>query len=258
MVADIGKNTAKELLVEYLRQAMSLRAVRATDPHAADFIALKRWQSDRLARTYADLLASERYRPAAQFFLTELYGPKDFTQRDVEVARVMPLMTRMLPASALATLAEALRMDALSESLDNDMVAALRAAGREGSIDNIDDRAYAEAYRSCARTHDRELQITLVDDIGSTLDRLTHVPMVYAMLKLMRGPCELAGLANLQSFLQSGFEAFRHMKEAKEFLACVMGRETAIMQDIFAGRHELLSRVDWPGSPAATPTAMRP
>jgi hypothetical protein len=92
------------------------------DPEAADYPLLKQWQADRLARTYADLLASERYAPAAEFFLSDLYGPKDFRSRDEELARVVPVMVRVLPARALLTLLEAVKMDTLSESLDTDMV----------------------------------------------------------------------------------------------------------------------------------------
>ena len=43
---------------------------------------LRRWQSTRLARTHADVLHNPRYRPAAEFFLDELYGDRDFRQRE--------------------------------------------------------------------------------------------------------------------------------------------------------------------------------
>ncbi len=43
------------------------------DQHDRD--ALRQWQADRLGRTHRDLLESKRYGPAAQFFLTDLYGP---------------------------------------------------------------------------------------------------------------------------------------------------------------------------------------
>ena len=87
-----------------------------------DYPRLKEWQAARLARTYADLLASPRYRPAAAFFLSDLYGPKDFRTRDEELARVVPIMVHVLPARALLTLLEAVKMDTLSESLDLSLI----------------------------------------------------------------------------------------------------------------------------------------
>jgi len=209
-----------------------LRTARLSDSDPDDFPRLKEWQAARLAGTYADLLASPRHRPAAEFFLSDLYGPKDFRSRDEELARVVPIMVRVLPARALMTLLEAVKMDALSESLDTAMVVALRKIGKSEAIDWP---AYVTAYRACGRRKDRELQITLVDRIGKTLDRLTRMPLIHFSLKLMSGPAHLAGLGDLHSFLQRGFDAFSFMKGADEFLAIVTERETTLMKEWFAG-----------------------
>ncbi|MBI5110063.1 MAG: hypothetical protein HZA62_15110 [Rhodocyclales bacterium] len=225
------KDTIGRELAECIALARELRARRASDPEAADYPLLKQWQADRLAHTYADLLASERYAPAAEFFLSDLYGPKDFRSRDDELARVVPVMVRVLPARALFTLLEAVKMDTLSESLDTDMVKALRAAGRSH---DVDWDAYVAAYQTVGRRKDREQQIALVLKIGQTLDRLTRMPLIRVSLRIMEGPAHLAGLGSLHSFLQRGFDAFSEMKGADEFLAIVTARETAMMKDWFA------------------------
>lgn len=228
MEDELDKDAIGRELAACIATARDLRASRAADPAAADYPALKEWQAGRLAATYADLLASERYRPAAEFFLSDLYGPKDFRSRDEELARVVPVMVRVLPARALLTLLEAVKMDMLSESLDTDMVLALRKAHREGDIDLP---AYVAAYRACGRREDREQQIALVDRIGKTLDRLTRMPLIRVSLRLMHGPAHLAGLGELHSFLQRGFDAFSFMNGADEFLAIVTARETALMRE---------------------------
>lgn len=220
-------------LTEYLTQVQQLRAARNDDSSPDDFRDLKEWQAGRLMRTYADLLADPRYHAAAEFFLTDLYGPKDFSTRDAQLARVLPIMLRILPERALATLVEAVRMDMLSESLDTDMVMAMRRIGVD--CRRIDDESYAAAYRACDRAADRELQIALIDDIGQALDRLTHLPMVQASLRLMRKPAEIAGLADLHRFLEQGFRCFRGMAGAAEFLAIINRRETDLMRELFAG-----------------------
>lgn len=220
-------------LLGHLAQVRDLRLKRAADPRPEDHLWLRAWQSERLARTYADLLDNPRYRPAAEFFLTELYGVKDFTARDAEIERVMPTLVRLLPARALLTLSEAMRMDLLSESLDAEMVAQLRRLGRAGKID---DRAYAEAYRACGRRAEREEQIVLVEDIGRSLERLTRMHMLGTTLRLMKRPAEMAGLANLQGFLQHGFEAFRQMGDAGFFLETIGTRETELMQRLLGER----------------------
>lgn len=228
---DLDKNATGHQLAVCIAEARELRAARASDPRPEDYVRLKEWQAARLARTYADLLASERYRLAAEFFLSDLYGPKDFRTRDEELARVVPIMVRVLPVKALLTLLEAVRMDTLSESLDTAMVQTLRDAGRSR---NIDWPAYVAAYRACGRRTDRELQIALIDKIGKTLDRLTRMPLIHLSLKLMHTPAQLAGLGALHSFLQRGFNAFHFMKGADDFLEIVIQRETALMRELFA------------------------
>ena len=49
-------------------------------------IAVKTFQQRRFSHTYADLLLSARYGAASRYFLDELYGPNDFTTRDVQAA----------------------------------------------------------------------------------------------------------------------------------------------------------------------------
>ncbi len=228
---DLDKDAIGHELAACIAEARQLRAARADDPRAEDYPHLKEYQAARLAHSYADLLASERYRPAAEFFLSDLYGPKDFRTRDEELARVVPVMVRVLPARALQTLLDAVKMDTLSESLDSAMVLALRKTGKSKSIDWP---AYVAAYRACGRRRDRELQITLIEHIGKTLDRLTRMPLIRVSLRLMSGPAHLAGLGALHDFLQDGFDAFSHMKGADEFLEIVIERETALMREMFA------------------------
>ncbi len=227
----LDKETIGLELATCIAEAQQLRTARVSEPGAKDYPRLKKWQAARLARSYADLLASPRYRPAAEFFLSDLYGPKDFRTRDDELARVVPIMVHVLPARALMTLLEAVKMDTLSESLDTAMVHALR---KDGKADAIDWPAYVAAYRGCGRKQDRELQIALIDKIGKTLDRLTHIPLIRISLKLMSGPAHLSGLGDLHSFLHRGFNAFSLMKGADEFLAIVTQREAALMRELFA------------------------
>jgi hypothetical protein len=231
-IASRDKQAIGASLLRHLDIASGLRRARAADAHPDDHRRLKAWQSERLAHTYRDLLEEPRYRPAAAFFLEDLYGVKDFSARDAEVERILPTLIQMLPRRALLTLDEAMRMDALSESLDADMVAQLRRLGR---ADTIDEATYRDAYRACGRRSDREAQIALVASIGRSLERLTHVPMLGATLRLMKGPAKKAGLGNLQDFLESGFHAFREMGDASRFVATIDRRETEFMLRLLDG-----------------------
>jgi hypothetical protein len=223
-------------LSEQLARVRKLRHPTRSDAKAAEARArLRAWQAVRLARTHADLLGSPRFGDAASFFLTDIYGAHDPSERDAEVQRVVPVMTRLLPEAGLETVADAIELDALSEDLDAAMVTAL-----DGRADRLDAAAYGRAYRKVGRREDRERQIDLIRHLTRSLDRLTHQPFVATTLTLMRKPAKLAGLSDLQSFLERGYAAFRKMGGADEFLELVIARESKLSEALFAGDDSLL------------------
>lgn len=213
-----------------LRQSLQrLRELRGGDrPKPARLAELKRWQSERLAASYADLAAQPRYRAATAFFLDDLYGCKDFSARDEEMLRIVPVMARILPESALETAALSIELEALSEDLDHRLAEAL-APGP------LDAATYGAAYRASATPQERAHQVDLIEAVGRRIDALVARPLVARTLKLMRRPARLAGLGDLQDFLERGFEAFRVMDGAEEFLAVVRARETQVLSRLFSG-----------------------
>ena len=56
---------------------------------------------------------------------------------------------------------------------------------------------------------------------------------------MMRGPAQLAGLGELQSFLERGFTAFRSMRSAQAFLDTIIERERALSARLFGGGQSL-------------------
>jgi hypothetical protein len=258
-------NTDVESRLRHFAQEAALRR-RAPAASPGAVAAVKQFQRKRLARANADLLQSDRYRLAARFFLDELYGVKDFTSRDDELARMIPSMSRLLPAAALGVLADAIELDAISEQLDEEIAALLdgaaasaagpaSSAGLPGNLSPagpagpagsagtaasagpaaLTQERYLELYRAVGRRDLRLRQIALVEDVGRQLDKLVHKPFLYRILKAMEGPARLAGLAQMQSFLVDGFLAFRSMGASEEFVQTVVTRERAVMEAAFAG-----------------------
>src|SRR5471030_1044987 len=116
----------KEDLVVTLQQQLSAVKTERQGAHRdpallAARVALKQFQSQRLADTHADLLATPNSNAAALFFFDELYGAHDLSQRDADLERIIPTMQRVLPVDALQTITEAIVLDALSEQLDTAM-----------------------------------------------------------------------------------------------------------------------------------------
>jgi len=186
--------------------------------------ALAAYQSRRLASSYADLHGMPRYRAAVDFFLEDLYGPHDLTGRDEQILRALDKLQRFLPAGALDALARAFELHVLTIELDAATAACLTGSGP------VDETSYAAAYRAAGRQEDRERQIALVGEIGSLLDGLAHRPEVGLAVRLARRPAHAAGYGALQDFLERGYDAFRAMSGAREFLDAIDERERALMQ----------------------------
>ena len=228
---DVDRTACVADLKRFLAEARDLRLAAAADPvRGQRRDRLRAWQAARLAKTHADLLASPQFNIAATFFLSDLYGPKDFSERDTEMEKVLPIMTTMLPVSGLRTLLLAVEVDALSERFDAEMVVVL---GKRLDQDGLALDEYAAAYRQVGDREGRELQIRLIGETGEALDALAHKTFAGAALKLMHGPAQLAGLGELHAFLERGFNAFRSLRRADEFLETIVQRERELMVSLF-------------------------
>ncbi len=222
------KSDEADAIVQELRIVSAERAVRMAEPGLAVRVqALKHYQQKRFRRTYADLLNDARHRDAAQFFLEELYGPKDFEERDAQFMRIVPAVRRMFPQEIVHTVANLASLHALSETLDTEM-------GRRLPGDVVTAVDYAAAWRATGRPQAREQQIALTLAVGESLDRYTRVPMIRTTLRMMRGPARAAGMSELQRFLETGFDTFKAMRGAEHFLRCIATRERALATALFA------------------------
>lgn len=216
-----------ESILGHLEVVERERAARAASPSLLKKVqAIKGFQQRRFSHTYADLLATARYAGAARFFLDELYGPGDFSQRDTQFARVVPALVRLFPRDVVDTVDTLAQLHALSERLDS-------AMGRHLAQHAVDAGAYIGAWQATGQAAERELQIALTLSVGQSLDELTRKPLLRHTLRMMRGPARAAGLSALQQFLESGFDTFLAMRGAKEFLAIVSTREHLLAASLF-------------------------
>jgi hypothetical protein len=223
-------STPQAALVRELARAMRLHDWRLADEDRARALGrLATWQASRMAATYADLAAQPRYADAIAFFRSDLYGEGDFAQRDADLARVVPIMTRLLPARLITTIAKATELNALSQELDQALIAQLPNA------DGFTVAEYCAAFRQPSERAAREHQISLIGEVGAGLDLYVRRPFIESALSMMRTPARMAGLAALQDFLERGVSAFRTMRGAQEFLATIDRRERAILAAIFDG-----------------------
>jgi hypothetical protein len=225
-----------QIIRDAVARVAAFRRQCANDPAlAAGVTAIKSFQARRFAGTYTDLLADDRYREAAQFFLVELYSDKDYSERDAQFGRIAGGLQALFTQHAVATAVSLAQLHLLTEELDHAMASAwissdLAATG-SGS------EKYARAWALVGRRSDRDRQLETVLQIGRDLARLTRLPGLRLVLRMMRKPAHAAGLGSLQEFLEAGFDTFasmtRHPQGVEIFLSTIEQREADLIEALF-------------------------
>jgi len=214
-------------IIKHLSRVDHERRLREQVPQLEAAVqSVKRYQQRRFMNTYADLLKSQRYGAAARFFLEELYGPTDFTRRDSQFRRVAPAIVHFFPAELVRAVEILAELHAISETLDSEM-------GRQLTESAVDATTYVSAWQATGHPDLRADQIALTLEIGATLDRYTRKPLLRQTLRIMRTPAHAAGLGELQRFLEAGYDAFKAMNGADEFLSTVKHREAELADALF-------------------------
>jgi hypothetical protein len=224
---------AADVIRESVAEVQRLREESRTVPWIGDAVAhLKRLQARRFAGTYADMLASREYEAGARFFLDELYGDRDYAERDAQFAKIAIAIEKLFPRDVADTAAALARLHALTESLDHAMARVARLNGPE------DAGTYVIAWKEVGRPTDRQLQLDSVIALGAEMARLTRLPGLRLMLRMMRGPASAAGLSSLQRFLESGFDTFAAIAKlrggAEAFLGTIRAREQRLIDLLFS------------------------
>jgi hypothetical protein len=193
---------------------------------------VRRWQAERLGASFEGFMDDPKRQPAAEFFLTDLYGDRDFSRRDSDIARVAPMMLRLMPQSLVETLLDAIELGALSHAFDLRMAEALQRLAPQRKT--LDDALYARAYRDVGLPRLRAHQIDLIVVAGYGLGHALRSRGVATLLAMLRGPARAAGFGELQTFLERGFGAYGQLDDVADFIADIERSEREVMRRLFA------------------------
>jgi hypothetical protein len=204
-------SAAKELR-EHTARSNAIHQEYLGDPELLEryerFVA---WQLDYMLPFYEDLRASEDYAAAVDFVVSDLTGI-GINQRDHDLARVVPLMCKMLP----------------------DKLSICRELYKEKPVDaDISEAEYCSACRRASRLDECLELVLLTGEVGHNLDHVIRIPMIGLMLKAMRTPARLAGFGVLQRFLEKGYRTFVALEDVDQFLDDITLRMTDVFTRIF-------------------------
>jgi hypothetical protein len=187
--------------------------------------AVQAWQCKRLLASHQQMYQQKHFKSGVEFFINELYGPNDFSQRDQDIARIVPKMSKFLPEKALQSLASALHLNTLSFELDFDLAKKL--------VDTeINRDTYAKAYTSCDNLVNRQQQIDYIRILGSDLADVVKMRGIASLLFISRKPAKMAGVLALHEFLEKGFTSFKNLGNVEDFIMPIVNKERQIMQQL--------------------------
>lgn len=186
----------------------------------------------RMRDTYTDLRAVTRYRAATDFLIDDLFGAGNLGARVHQLKTAEAAMLKTMPTALLRMLAEAIRLTTLIIETDIILAGYLRAQGAVAG--DLTDVKLTKVCQESVDLDRYKVQIESVRVLGNEIDAVIHKPLVGTALRMCRKPAQLMGLGELQDFLERGFEAFRRMRGAGEFLAIFDEREKAFYERIYS------------------------
>ncbi len=197
------------------------------------------WQLDYMLPFYEDLRASVDYAVAVNFVVSDLTGI-GVNQRDHDLARVVPIMSKMLPDKALRTVATAMQLNARVLDIN---LSICRELFKEISVDaDISEAEYCSACRRASRLDECLELVHLTGEVGHNLDYVIRIPMIGLTLRAMRTPARLAGFGVLQRFLEKGYRTFVALDDVDQFLDDITLRMTDVFTRIFTEPVEILNQ----------------
>lgn len=202
--------------------------------------ALQSFQVAMLREDYADLAQQPRFGPLVVFFFQAIYAPRDFGERNESFRALHRWLVNLVGRDPVQVLANAIELYELTESLDDDMVLALRTLAAEaGERVDASDRAGATpsieitrdsweaAFRRVGRRLERHRQTELLLANGAVLETAARVPLVRLQLQAVRPAAALLGWGPVIDFLLDGQEAIVRASPTAPLLDAIRTREQA-------------------------------
>lgn len=226
-------------LYEYTERSIAIHDAYLGDQALHEkYLYFVTWQNDYMLQFYEDLRISESYSRAVDFVVSDLTGI-GVSARDQDIARIVPIMTRVLPEKALYTVAAAMRLNARVLEINLSICRALYRL--KTGDDAFSEADYCVASRQAVRLDDCLELVDLTTEVGRSLDHVIRIPMIGSLLKAMRMPARFWGFAASQEFLENGYDAFDALEDVERFLDLMGNRMIEILTRVFT---EVIENLD--------------
>lgn len=191
--------------------------------------AVERYQSDRMRRTHAGLLAHPVYRPLCEFFLEDLYGIRDFGARAETFASLAHVLRPVLGRRIFEGAQDLIELQALSARLDERLARGLEALGATLPLSRPDFEA---AFRQCDDRAERLRQIDLSERCTGLVHELSRHRSTPRLLSLARHLGSLRRFRALLATLERGYRALRGVEDIRPFVRAMRDGEVGYLDAV--------------------------
>jgi hypothetical protein len=194
--------------------------------------AVQHYQIARMRRTHEALFQSPSYRPLCEFFLADLYGPREVgSSRAAALHSLVGALRPVLPAWIHDGSLGLIDLHSLSERLDDRLA---RLLAERGASNLLSTAEFESAYSACDDHGDRLEQIAL----SAEATRFGHALAGHASVgRLLSGAQKLRGLPRLDALLamlERGYQAFERARDIEPFIEAMRRGETEYLNGVYA------------------------
>lgn len=192
--------------------------------------AVQEFQVRRLKRDFRDMRKSEEYGAFSDFFATEIYSARDFTERNESFRRVTNQFRHVIGDEIYVGLVRLLDLHSLTDRLDEEVAGALVAMGRPLEFTEPE---YEEAYRRLDNYDERLLQIDLIIESLEFTHHVSQMTLIGVVLKSAKIATGFFSKDRTVELLERAYSMLRHIKSITYLVEEVRKREVARLDRIY-------------------------
>ena len=194
---------------------------------------LQEFQVRRLKRDFRDLRMSPEYGPFCEFFATDIYSARDFSERNDSFRRLASQFHGILGEEIYHGLVRLLDLHSLTDRLDERMAEALQDMGFP--ID-FTEAQYEEAYRALDNYAERVEQIDLIVESLHFTHHISQMHLIGMALKSAKIAVGIFTKDRVVELLEHAVSTLKGIKNIDYFGNEVRTREITRLDRIYAAR----------------------
>ncbi|MDR0236413.1 hypothetical protein [Acinetobacter sp.] len=194
------------------------------------------WLKGRIQNTHHDLFNQKENQLMAKYFINRLYGGPEFDDLAIQIERLLKYAhkaEKIIPENAIKTGMKSVGLAVLAMQLDEQVAAQLLKDYPVNQV--IDDEMMRLTLLKLDQEQARQHQLSLLDDLGSALDKYMRSFIMHTAFKMCKGTAAKYKFELMYDFIGEGFVAMKPMKSAAKFIHDFTVKEREIVEKVHRG-----------------------